>query len=75
MLTTGLKSGYQFAALGLGGVPTTTFVVGGVPQNFNVTGVRDFCVVTDGVLRINPGAAGAVTPPDVASCSAYASAQ
>jgi type IV pilus assembly protein PilA len=75
MLTTGTKSGYQFAATGLGGIPNTSFVVGGVPLNFNVTGVRDFCVVTDGVLRINPGAAGAVTPPDVASCSAYASAQ
>jgi type IV pilus assembly protein PilA len=75
MLSTGLKSGYQFAATGLGGVPKTAFVVGGTPQTYNVTGVRDFCIVTDGVLRINPGVSGVAPPPDVASCSAYASAQ
>jgi prepilin-type N-terminal cleavage/methylation domain-containing protein len=69
------KSGYQFAATGIGGTPNTTFVAGGTPLNFNVTGVRDFCIVTEGVLRINPGIAGAVPPPDVATCSAYASAQ
>jgi type IV pilus assembly protein PilA len=75
VLSTGLKSGYQFAATGLGGIPNTSFVVGGTPQSYSVTGVRDFCIVTDGVLRINPGVSGAVPPPDVASCSAYASAQ
>lgn len=75
VLTSGLRSGYQFAALGFGGNPNTTFVVGGTPANYNVTGVRDFCVTTDGVLRIDPGVAGAVPPPDVATCQAYASAQ
>ena len=75
LLTTGLKSGYQFAAAGFGGPPTTTFVVGAAPQNYGVTGVRDFCIVTDGVMRINPGAAGAVPPPDVGTCQAYAIAQ
>jgi prepilin-type N-terminal cleavage/methylation domain-containing protein len=72
LLTSGLKSGYQFAATGIGGAPNTSFVVGGTPQSFNLTGVRDFCASTDGVLRINPGVAGAVPPPDVATCSAYA---
>jgi type IV pilus assembly protein PilA len=75
LLTTGSKSGYQFAASGIGGAPNTTFVVGGTPLNFNVTGVRDFCATTDGVMRVNLGIAGAVPPPDVASCSAYAIAQ
>jgi prepilin-type N-terminal cleavage/methylation domain-containing protein len=75
VLATGFRSGYQFAATGIGGVPNTTFVAGGTPQNYNVTGVRDFCIVTDGVLRINPGVAGAVPPPDVSTCSGYASAQ
>jgi hypothetical protein len=40
-----------------------------------VTGAQDFCIVTDGVLRINPGTAGAVPPPNVATCSGYTSAQ
>ena len=75
ILTTGLKAGYQFAATGVGGVPNTTFVVGGTPVNFDVTGKRDFCIVTDGVLRSDPGVPGAVPPVDVATCSAYASAQ
>ena len=75
VLTTGVKSGYQFNALGFGGPPTTTFVTGAVPANFNITGVRDFCITTDGVLRQNPGFAGAADPPDVATCQAYALAQ
>jgi type IV pilus assembly protein PilA len=76
VLTSGVKSGYIFAALGFSvSGPNSTFVVGAVPQNYNQTGVRDFCIATDGVLRINPGTAGASTPPDVATCSAYALAQ
>jgi len=75
ILASGAKSGYQFAAKGIGAAPSLEFVVGGTPQNFNITGVRDFCSVTDGVMRIDPGAAGAVPPPDVATCQAYAVAQ
>ena len=75
ILAAGAKSGYQFAAAGIGGPPNLTFVVGGTPLTFNVTGVRDFCSVTDGVMRIDPGAAGAAPPPDIATCQAYAVAQ
>jgi type IV pilus assembly protein PilA len=76
VLTSGSKSGYTFAALGFSiAGANSSFVVGAVPQNYNQTGVRDFCIVTDGVLRINPGTAGATTPPDVATCAAYIIAQ
>jgi type IV pilus assembly protein PilA len=75
LLTTQSRSGYQFAATGIGGSPNTSFVVGGTPLNFNVTGVRDFCAITDGVMRVNPGVAGAIPPPDVATCVGYAVAQ
>lgn len=75
LLTTGLKSGYQFAATGIGGAPNTTFVAGGTPQNYNVSGVRDFCIATDGVMRVDPGVAGAAPPSDVSTCSGYAIAQ
>jgi type IV pilus assembly protein PilA len=76
VLTNGTKSGYTFAALGFSTAgANSSFVVGAVPQNYNQTGVRDFCIVTDGVLRINPGSSGATTPPDVATCAAYAIAQ
>ncbi len=76
VLSSGTKSGYTFSALGFSAVgPNSSFVVGAVPITYNQSGVRDFCIVTDGVLRINPGSAGAVTPPDVATCAAYTIAQ
>jgi prepilin-type N-terminal cleavage/methylation domain-containing protein len=65
------KSGYTVNGLGFGGVPNTTFVTGAAPVTYNVTGVRDFCVTTDGVVHVNPGAAGAVPAPDVPTCLAY----
>ena len=73
VLTTGVKSGYQFLATGfsLGGGINSSFVASAAPQNYNVTGMRNFCIVTDGVLRIDPGAAGTPPAPDVATCSAY----
>jgi type IV pilus assembly protein PilA len=73
-LAGGTKSGYQFVAVGLtsgGGSINTEFVTGSAPLNFNITGVRNFCIVTDGVLRIDPGSS---TPPPantVAQCVAY----
>ena len=72
-LTTGVKSGYQFLAVGfsIGGGINSSFVGSSAPQNFNVTGIRNFCIVTDGVLRIDPGAAGTPPAPDVATCSTY----
>src|SRR5262249_13120830 len=73
-LSSGTKSGYQFVAVGsasAGATINNEFVTGSAPLNFNITGVRNFCVVTDGVLRIDPGTA---TPPPantVAQCVAY----
>src|SRR5262249_11175701 len=78
VLSSGQKSGYQFVAVGsTGGVGTinSVFVTGSAPLNFNVTGVRNFCIITDGVLRIDPGTA--IPPPanTVAQCTAYPQTQ
>lgn len=76
VLSTGFKSGYTFLAAGSGGGggnPNTQFVSSSAPGTYNVSGVRNFCMVTDGVLRINPGPATAA--PDVATCTAYPIAQ
>ncbi len=77
VVSTGSKSGYQFLAAGFSpsGGPNSTFVASSAPQIFDKTGVRLFCIVTDGMLRIDPGASG--TPPagDVAACTAYAVTQ
>ena len=77
LLASGLKSGYLLNAAGFTstGGPNDSFVASSAPQVFNATGVRNFCIVTDGVLRVQPGTSGGVPAPDVATCMAYASAQ
>src|SRR6185437_9395547 len=58
VLSSGVKSGYSFVSVGSAGGsgnPNSQFFSGSAPNNYNVTGVRNFCMVTDGVLRINPG--------------------
>ena len=71
------KSGYSFVSAGFSGSGGTNDSVCGssAPVAFNQTGVRNFCIVTDGVLRSNPGAAGGAPAADVATCQAYATAQ
>ncbi|MGH9503184.1 MAG: prepilin-type N-terminal cleavage/methylation domain-containing protein [Terriglobales bacterium] len=77
VLATGTKSGYTFVATGFsasGGI-NDSFVVATAPLTFNQSGVRNFCIVTDGVLRSNPGVPGGTPAPDVPTCQAYAVAQ
>lgn len=71
ILAGGAKNGYQFLSVGSGGGPgpNLDFVSASTPGNYNVSGVRNFCMVTDGVLRINPGPAAIA--PDLATCAAY----
>ena len=68
-------SGYEFLATGInnGGL-NSDFVAGATPVGPSSTGTRDFCAVTDAVLRSEPTASG---PPPVttASCIAYPLAQ
>ena len=77
VLGSGFKSGYQFLSAGSGGGsgnPNTQYVSSSAPSSPGVSGVRNFCTVTDGVLRIDPGPSTAIAP-DVATCSAYPIAQ
>jgi type IV pilus assembly protein PilA len=77
IVASGTKSGYQLLAVGFNGGagPNSSFVASSAPISFNVTGFRNFCVVTDGVLRNQPGTSGGVPAPDVATCTGYSSAQ
>jgi type IV pilus assembly protein PilA len=77
VLSNGTKSGYAFVAAGFpqGGGVNVTFVAGSAPTSFNQTGVRNFCIITDAVLRSNPGVLGGVPAPDVPTCQAYNTAQ
>jgi type IV pilus assembly protein PilA len=73
VLSAGLKSGYSFNTGGTGGPPNSQFFSSSAPSTFNVTGVRNFCMVTDGVLRIDPG--NKPLAGTVAACQAYPIAQ
>jgi type IV pilus assembly protein PilA len=65
-------SGYQLLATGIsgGGTFNSDFVAGATPLTANSTGTRDFCAVTDGVLRIQPSIGG-LPPNTLADCSVY----
>jgi type IV pilus assembly protein PilA len=77
VLSSGSKSGYQLLSVGFSssGGPNDSFVASSAPQAFDVTGVRNFCIVTDGVLRSQPGTSGGVPAPDVNTCMNYGMAQ
>ncbi|HZQ18539.1 MAG TPA: prepilin-type N-terminal cleavage/methylation domain-containing protein [Terriglobales bacterium] len=73
VLSSGTKSGYQFFTSGFTGPPNIEFVSSSVPVSFNTTGTRNFCMVTDGVLRIYVGAAAIAQ--NVSTCTGYPIAQ
>ena len=69
-------SGYAFLATGVnfGGTVNGGFVIGTAPITPSQTGTRDFCAVTDGVLRSGP-TAGGLPASTIAGCLAYPVAQ
>lgn len=73
VLSSGTKSGFQFFTSGMTGPPNIEFVSSSAPVTYNVTGVRNFCMVTDGVLRIYP--ANVSIAQNVSTCTAYPIAQ
>jgi prepilin-type N-terminal cleavage/methylation domain-containing protein len=77
VLSAGSKSGYQFVAVGVnqGGSTNSSFVVGSAPLQFNLTGVRNFCTITDGVLRSDPGTSNPPPASNISTCLAYPIAQ
>jgi prepilin-type N-terminal cleavage/methylation domain-containing protein len=77
-VSSGTKSGYKIFAAGFatgGSKVNTEFVGSSAPIVFDRSGVRNFCMVTDGVLRINPGAPALPPAPDVPTCVTYPIAQ
>ena len=68
-------AGYQFQATGIsGGTINFSFVTGATPMVASRTGTRDFCAVTDGVLR-SQITGGGVPPITLAPCMAFAVTQ
>jgi hypothetical protein len=56
-----------------GAGPNNQFLSSSAPGNYNVTGTRNFCMVTDGVLRIAIGQIPIA--PDIPTCLAYPNTQ
>jgi prepilin-type N-terminal cleavage/methylation domain-containing protein len=78
VLSGGTKSGYSFVALGFkgaGGTTNSAFVASSAAQMFNITGVRNFCTISDGVLRSVQPPSATVPVSTVAGCLAYPTAQ
>jgi prepilin-type N-terminal cleavage/methylation domain-containing protein len=77
ILSSGTKSGYKFVAIGIpqGAATNSAFVAGSAPSSFNMTGVQNFCAVTDGVLRSLNQPGGAAPATNQATCLAYPIAQ
>lgn len=76
VLASGNKSGYQFVTVGDAGggpSPNIEFFSASAPITYNVTGTKNYCMITDGVLRVNIGSSAIA--PDLSTCSAYSSAQ
>jgi len=77
VLSSGNKSGYLLAAAGFSssGGTNDSFVASSAPQAFDITGVRSFCIISDGVLRSQTGISGGTPAPDVGTCNNYATTQ
>jgi prepilin-type N-terminal cleavage/methylation domain-containing protein len=54
VLAAGVKSGYNFAAVGAGGPPAAQYYATAIPVTLNQTGIRAFCSFEDAVVRVNP---------------------
>lgn len=76
-LAGGVKSGYNFAAVGstpANGM-STSYVVGAAPVVFDRTGKRLFCSTDKNVIRADLNAGGSTTPPDGQQCAGFSALQ
>jgi prepilin-type N-terminal cleavage/methylation domain-containing protein len=72
VLASGVKSGYNFSAVGSGGPPAVQYYATGVPTVVNQTGIRSFCSFEDAVIRVQPTGAGIASE---AACEALSPLQ
>ena len=72
-LAGGVKSGYNFAAVGgnPAGGENTSYVVGAAPLVFDRTGTRVFCSTDRNVIRVDANTAGSTVPPNGAQCAGF----
>jgi prepilin-type N-terminal cleavage/methylation domain-containing protein len=73
----GVKSGYNFAALGSGPANgmNTSYVASAAPVVFDRTGRRLFCSTDKNVIRVDLNTGGSTIPPDAAQCIGFKALQ
>src|SRR5258708_15280484 len=76
-LAGGVKSGYNFSAIGGSAAngASTTYVAGAAPTAFDRTGKRLFCSTEKNVVRADLNAAGSTAPPDAQQCAGFKAMQ
>ena len=70
-VSSGTKSGYKLFAAGFASAGSpwrSDFVGSAAPHAYNQSGVRNFCIVSDGAVRENAGAPGLPPAPTVSTC-------
>ena len=76
-LAGGVKSGYNFVAVGSnpGNGLNTGYFIAAAPVVFDRTGKRVFCSTDKGVIRLDLNASGSTTPPRAEQCAGFAAMQ
>ena len=71
MIASGKKSGYNFAmevvSRADNGV-VTEYAAGAAPQQYNESGIRTFCTMSNAMIRYSPNTGHSNVPPDTAAC-------
>lgn len=76
-LAGGVKSGYNFAAVGSSPATgeNTSYVAGAAPVAFDRTGKRMFCSTEKNVIRADLNTGGSTTPPNAQQCAGFKALQ
>ena len=76
-LSSGMKAGYAFAAIGTTPVNQVNlaYVAGAAPLSFKHTGIRRFCSTEKNLIRRNPNTGGNMTPPNAEECMGFTTLQ
>jgi prepilin-type N-terminal cleavage/methylation domain-containing protein len=76
-LAGGVKSGYNFVAVGSNPANglSTSYVVGAAPVIFDRTGKRLFCSTDRNVIRVDLNVGGSTIPPNAEQCMGFSALQ
>ena len=76
-LAGGVKSGYNFVAVGSNPANglSTSYIVGAAPVIFDRTGKRLFCSTDKNVIRVDLNVGGSTIPPNAEQCMGFSALQ